>query len=63
MKQEYNIKIKLTKEEAEVMSGIDIPLKEWQPFWECFKEYYLLEVKSTLQWMGEEWDELKEDYI
>jgi len=64
MKKEFNIKITLTKEEAEREAGIDIPLQEWDAFWECFKDFYLLEYKETLRWIGTEWeDELKYDYM
>jgi len=54
--------IRLSREEAELKSGRQIPLEEWHSFWKCFKEYYLLEHDATLQWIGEEWDELKHDY-
>ena len=64
MKKEFYIKITLTKDEAEELAGIDIPLEEWDGFWECFKDFYKVEYLETLSWIGTEWeDELKYDYM
>ena len=63
MEQEFIVKIKLSREEAEKISKIQIPLEEWQGFWNCFKDYYKLEYINTLEWMGEEWEDIKEDYV
>lgn len=63
MKKELNIKITLTREEAEELSGIDIPLQEWDAFWQCFKDYYLLEYKGTLSFIGDDWESLKDEYL
>ena len=62
MEQKVTITITLNRDEVEELTGLSVPLNEWDKFWRCFKDYYQLEYKETLRWMSEEWDELKEDY-
>jgi len=63
MKYERQFNVKFTYDEIVEEFGFDLPLNEWGMFCECFSEYFRSEYANTIEWMKEEWDELKEDYI
>lgn len=56
---EITLKITLTPEYVEKLTGVDIPLSEWGQFCKEFKNWYLLEYDGTIEWMVDEWDNIK----
>ena len=62
MKYERQFNVKFDYDEIVEEFGFDLPLKDWGLFCEIFTDYFKLEYSNTIEWMKEEWDELKEEY-
>lgn len=63
METEITLKITLSPEYVERITGVEIPLSEWDQFCKEFKKWYLLEYDGTIEWMIDEWDNIKSGQI
>jgi hypothetical protein len=60
MKTEIVLRITLTPEYVLENFGVEIPLEDWDLFCKEFERWYTLEYNGTIEWMLEEWENIKD---
>lgn len=53
----------LSKEDVEKKLGRNITDSEFETFFQAFHDYFKLEYNSTFDWLSQEWENIKWDYV